>query len=88
MFDRYPIKYCLPNEPRKKSQLHFLEWNGKTQTINAWANELGINSGTILGRIKSGWTIEAALTTRPIPRNETGKRKSQHPQRYTMMRFE
>lgn len=41
-----------------------LTYNGKTQFISEWANELGIAHGTIYHRIKyQGWSIEKTLST-------------------------
>lgn len=39
-----------------------LTLNGKTQHIAAWARETGLDHETISYRIRSGWSIEAALT--------------------------
>ena len=40
---------------------HNLTYNGKSQSIYAWARELGINKKTLSERIRRGWTIERAL---------------------------
>ena len=41
-----------------------ITYNGKTQTISQWADELGINYYTLQSRItKYKWSIEKALTT-------------------------
>lgn len=42
---------------------HFVEYNGKTQTIAQWADECGIKQHTLIQRLRRGWTIEKALTT-------------------------
>ncbi|MBR9703320.1 hypothetical protein GOV10_04745 [Candidatus Woesearchaeota archaeon] len=41
-----------------------LTFDGKTQCIAAWAEELGMNSGMLYKRIKNGWSIEKTLTTK------------------------
>lgn len=42
----------------------FLTYKGKTQTLAQWCDELGFdNHWTICKRIKSGWSIEKALST-------------------------
>lgn len=42
-----------------------IEYNGKSQNICKWANELGISANTLYGRLyKLGWTIEKAFTTK------------------------
>lgn len=37
-------------------------WNGRDQTLAQWAEEIGIKAITIHMRLKSGWSIERALT--------------------------
>lgn len=39
-----------------------LEFNGELKTVQEWAEETGINQSTLRKRIRSGWTIERALT--------------------------
>ena len=40
------------------------EYNGKSQNICKWAEELGISANTLYGRIYHlGWTVEKAFTT-------------------------
>ena len=43
---------------------HLITYNGKTQTIAQWAEELNIKQNTLLYRIRRGWSIEKALTKR------------------------
>lgn len=43
---------------------HFITAFGKTQTLQQWSDETGINRNNIIRRIeKFGWPIEKALTT-------------------------
>ena len=43
---------------------HYLEWNGKTQSMAQWAQETGIPYSTINQRInKLHWSVERTLTT-------------------------
>jgi len=49
-----------------------INFSGKTQCIAAWADELGIGRHTIRWRLKRGWSIELALTTAPMSRQERG----------------
>lgn len=44
-----------------------LTYNGKTQCISAWSEEIGIHTTTLRGRLKRGWSIERAITE---PRQE------------------
>lgn len=42
---------------------HLITYNGKTQTLAQWADEIGLSYKTIQSRIKRGWNIEKALNT-------------------------
>lgn len=47
----------------KKNQKRMIEYNGKTQTLTAWAKELGIRHQTLYNRIvMKGWDVEKAFT--------------------------
>lgn len=47
--------------PRKNSRM--LTFQGKTQPMAAWAREMEMNPKTLKTRIRSGWSLELALTT-------------------------
>jgi hypothetical protein len=53
-------KQC--NNKRNNSYITF---RGSTKTLSEWAEEYGIQSSTILMRLRRGWSIEKALTTPP-----------------------
>lgn len=57
-------------QARNTRRNRLIIYNGKTQCITAWSQEVGISVQTIVRRIKNGWSIEAALLT-PV----RGKRK-------------
>lgn len=40
----------------------FIEFDGKRQSIRAWALEVGMKPATLLGRINAGWEVERAIT--------------------------
>jgi hypothetical protein len=42
-----------------------ITYKGKTQSVMAWAHELGINVDAVYQRLYRGWTIEQALGTGP-----------------------
>lgn len=44
----------------------FLTWQGRTQTIKAWGQELDLDPRRVGERVRRGWTVEQALTT-PTP---------------------
>jgi hypothetical protein len=39
-----------------------ITFNGKTQTMTQWADELGINRNTISARIRYGFPVERVLS--------------------------
>ena len=45
---------------------HLLTYNGVTKTASEWAESVGISADTILRRVKDGWNVERAITTKPI----------------------
>ena len=45
-----------------KGNNRILEFNGESKSMQQWANETGISRGTIDARIRSGWSVERALT--------------------------
>ncbi len=45
----------------KTNRAVLLEFNGKTQSITAWANELGIKKRTIQMRLTRGWSVAQSL---------------------------
>jgi hypothetical protein len=57
----------------------FVGWQGRQQTIKAWAQELDLNPRQISERLRRGWTVERALTT-PTPQGFEESRR-QHLQR-------
>ena len=38
-----------------------LTYNGKTQTVTQWAEEIGVKQNTLLYRIRRGWSLDRAL---------------------------
>ncbi len=47
----------------RRDNLHITH-NGRTQTLSQWAREYGVQGQTIIYRIRNGWPIEEALTTK------------------------
>lgn len=45
-----------------------LTYNGKTQNLSRWARELGINTTTLIHRLKRGQTVEEAFTLKLFQR--------------------
>lgn len=42
-----------------------VEYKGKRQTLSQWAREVGIDKGTLLYRLKSGWTVAKSFSILP-----------------------
>lgn len=42
-----------------------LTLNGETKTLQEWCVQFNVHRNTVDARLKRGWTIEAALTTKP-----------------------
>lgn len=65
--------YCKENcvwasrkeQNRNTRRNRFLTSNGKTQTLSAWAEDLGVNHTTILRRLKGGWSVDRAVMEAP-----------------------
>lgn len=51
---------------RNKNFNVLLTYNGKSQIMSDWSKETGISCGVISRRLKTGWTIEEALTIKPL----------------------
>ena len=65
--------YCKENckwatvqeQNNNRTTTKFLEFNGQRMNHQQWAESLGFKYGTAIDhRLKSGWTLERALTTR------------------------
>ena len=64
----------IPNAQQSLNtrQIVPLTFKGKTQTASEWAREVNIHLTTLLYRIRHGWSIESALSTRPDFGNSKG----------------
>jgi hypothetical protein len=56
---------------------HNIEFNGKVQSISAWARELDINHNTLRNRVLKGWEIERAMTLPVKEQNHALQSKTQ-----------
>lgn len=54
----------LYTQANNKSNNHLITYNGKTQNMTQWAKETGVRRELIKDRLKSGWSVEDALTKR------------------------
>jgi len=53
---------CKENQRNRRTNVN-LTYQGRTQTIAAWAEETGLKDSTIRYRLRRGWPVERALTT-------------------------
>lgn len=49
-------------QARNKSTNRVLTYQGKSQTLAEWAEELGLPRNTIQTRLRLGWSVERALS--------------------------
>lgn len=54
-------------QQRNRRSNHLLTFNGKTQTITAWAEALGMSKVTLRWRVAQGWPLERCLTAERWP---------------------
>lgn len=48
----------------RRSGIRLITYKGKTQHLCEWAEELGMNKGTIWSRLNKGWPIKKVLSTK------------------------
>ena len=48
-------------QARNRRSSKLIAFNGKTQCMAAWAEEIGISNGTLWARLKTGWSLARAL---------------------------
>lgn len=52
-----------------KRSTRFLEFNGEIKSLTLWAHQYGLKPILVTTRLRSGWTVEEALTLPLVPRN-------------------
>ena len=55
---------------RKHKFWGWQKYNGKTQTVSQWANELGVEPDSIFSRLQKGFTEEEALSLKVYERRK------------------
>lgn len=50
---------------RNRRVTRWITYRGKTQCLKDWADEVGLSSTTLRGRLNSGWPLEDAFNIRP-----------------------
>lgn len=59
-----PENCCIASwkdQANNRSDNHIISFNGKTQTLAQWSDELGVDARTLWARLKK-WPVERALT--------------------------
>ena len=59
-------------QARNTRRSRIIEFNGERLTMIEWSNKIGISEGTLFARLKSGWSINKALST-PLRSMQTEK---------------
>lgn len=59
----------MKSQMNNKRNNHVITFNGKSQSLTEWANELGIDRSVLSTRLKNNWSIELALSTPPSIHN-------------------
>jgi hypothetical protein len=49
----------------------FIEFDGRSQCLTDWANEIGMSASGLSARLNAGWSAERALTTPPRQKDRT-----------------
>jgi hypothetical protein len=60
-------------QARNRRTNRMIEFQGKTQCLIEWAEELGINKNTLRIRLNAGWSVERALSTPSKNKSCSGK---------------
>ena len=63
-------------QQNNKRNNSYITFNGRTQTMKQWADEIGIDNATLWRRLKTGWSIERALTE-PVHKEKRKKHKGE-----------
>lgn len=65
------VRWATRKEQSRNARMNrLLEFAGKRMPVVAWTEHLGLSEDCLRGRLKMGWSTEAALTTPKIARGE------------------
>ena len=63
----------LKEQANNKRNSRWITYNGEVHTLAEWSDICGIKIGTLWRRLKAGWSVEKALTTKIIKRGENNE---------------
>ena len=74
------IKHAFKTGLNKGNETHsnnlLLEYKGEVMNLSQWSRKTGIKVATLSQRLKNGWNVEEALTTKPIKgRNQSWRKE-------------
>lgn len=59
-------RWATPKEQaNNRSSSRVIEFRGETRTLMQWAESIGIDHASLIGRLNRGWPLEEALTMSP-----------------------
>lgn len=61
----------IKDQSRNKTNTRWIEAFGMKKSINTWADEMGVPSYVLAGRLKCGWTPEKTVTEPVRPRRKS-----------------
>lgn len=59
------------NRRKNNGRVKIISMNGKSAPVGEWEKSLGLSQGMLWHRIKNGWTMDRALTTKRIDKHGT-----------------
>lgn len=70
--------YCKENcrwathqqQDNNKTTTHWITFNGKTQSLADWSRELELSYTVLSSRLKRGWDLQEAMTTKVLTKTE------------------
>lgn len=70
-------RWATPKEQSNNTSRNvIIEWNGSRKSVSEWSLELGIKRPTLDARLKRGWSIEKAFTTKANTKYHTKSSKN------------